>query len=77
MVLNKIIAIKSLLKHKFSNQVHFDFQFDHGLLGFLELRHVDTEVGQVLLQVRIFNLKDFYKVELTRDSTFSLLHMSS
>ena len=36
--------------------VHFDLKLDHGLLGLLQLRHHDPEVGEVLLEMRILHL---------------------
>jgi hypothetical protein len=36
--------------------VHFDLHLDHRLVRLLQLQHVDTEVSQVLLEVRVADL---------------------
>ena len=45
--------------------VHFNLEFDHGLVSLLELSHIDSKVCQMLLKVRIFHLKYSDKVEVT------------
>lgn len=42
--------------------VHFNLEFDHGLVSLLELSHIDSKVCQMLLKVRIFHLKYSDKV---------------